>query len=343
MSHEKDTSLPDNSGAAVPVTLEFRSNDTSELAASPIPLDSIPKSIDADPEKASPKTDHPSKCCVCGCCFPAYKRWSPGLRTLFISSIVFGILALGALIFVLYCVIGVYKANEEAYASLVTVPGATYSNEYGWHTFRAPSPTPGRQVGLVFLPGAKVDPVAYAPMCRDLVLAGNGTVNTCVVVYAPLNFAFFALGKPGEVANANPNIQSWIVGGHSLGGAMASQVLASTHPANRALWQGLQTLAAYSTTDMNSATFTTAPAAQVVAFQGTLDGVQTNSDFQAKVGNFPPAPASEIVYIEGGNHAQMGYYGPQAGDNPATTSLKAQQKIIVDGTLRLFQRLRAGP
>ncbi|KAI9034265.1 hypothetical protein DFJ74DRAFT_640131 [Hyaloraphidium curvatum] len=297
---EKPLPVPQDVGLATGVAPENGSS-------SAIPLQELPKGSADVEAAASTKAVHPSKCCVCGCCFPAYKRWGPGLRTLFISAIVFAILAVAAVAFILYCVIGVYPANSQAYASLATVPGAVYSNEYGWHVFRTPTPAPGRQVGLVFLPGAKVDPVAYAPMCQNLVLAGNGTVNTCVVVYAPLNLAFFALGKPGEVANANPQIESWIVGGHSLGGAMASQVFASTHPANRSLWQGLQTLAAYSTINMNSPTFTTPPAAKVVAFQGTLDGVQTMSDFQAKVGNFPPAPETEIIYIEGGNHAQMGY------------------------------------
>lgn len=288
--------------------------------------------------------DNPSKCCVCKCCFPAYRRWGPLGRTLFITGIVLGVLALAAIVFVLYCVINVYQPNQEAFTYLASVPGAEYTVVDGRYTYTAPVPAAnGTRVGLVFLPGAKVNPIAYAPMCRNLVVAAQGELSACVVTPVPLNLAFFGTGLPGTVASSMPQIQTWIIGGHSLGGAFAAQTLIKNRGGNPALWRGLQTLAAYSPDDMNAASFSDpiATRVEVAAFQGTLDGVQTVQDFQAKVPNFPKAGnQTEIFYIQGGNHAQMGYYGPQAGDNPATITLDQQQAQIVAGTLELVRRLR---
>jgi hypothetical protein len=42
------------------------------------------------------------------------------------------------------------------------------------------------------------------------------------------------------------------------------------------------------------------------------------------------------VPIEGGNHAQFGWYGTQAGDGQATISREAQQAQIVDATTALL-------
>jgi hypothetical protein len=305
-----------------------------------VPLQPI-EAIDVEKQAKEPKVSG-SNCCVCNCCFPAYKRWGACGRTLFILGIILGILAIGALCFVLYCIIGVYPANEEAVQSLNSAPGADYSNANGWYTFKTTTPTTGKQIGLVFLPGAKVNAQAYAPMCKELVIAGRGEINMCVVTPVPLNLAFFGTAIPGQVASANPQINSWIIGGHSLGGAFACQVMANVHASNPNLWRGVQTLAAYCPANLNTPTYTEPLSSRVdvVAFQGTNDGVQTMSDFQAKVGNFPQGPGeTDIVYIEGGNHAQMGYYGPQSGDNPATISLAAQQAIIVNGTLALARRI----
>jgi hypothetical protein len=42
------------------------------------------------------------------------------------------------------------------------------------------------------------------------------------------------------------------------------------------------------------------------------------------------------VPIEGGNHAQMGWYGPQPGDGMATISREDQQQQVVAATAELL-------
>jgi hypothetical protein len=49
---------------------------------------------------------------------------------------------------------------------------------------------------------------------------------------------------------------------------------------------------------------------------------------------------AKAVLIEGGNHAQQGNDGPQAGDGVATVSREEQQQTIA-ATLELVNQLRA--
>ncbi len=44
--------------------------------------------------------------------------------------------------------------------------------------------------------------------------------------------------------------------------------------------------------------------------------------------------------IEGGNHAQFGWYGDQSGDNPAKISRTTQQDQIISGTISLLGNLK---
>jgi NAD(P)-dependent dehydrogenase (short-subunit alcohol dehydrogenase family) len=46
------------------------------------------------------------------------------------------------------------------------------------------------------------------------------------------------------------------------------------------------------------------------------------------------------VAIQGGNHAQFGWYGDQSGDNPATITREEQQAQIVQATADLLAQLR---
>ena len=48
---------------------------------------------------------------------------------------------------------------------------------------------------------------------------------------------------------------------------------------------------------------------------------------------------TEYIVIEGGNHAQMGWYGEQAGDNEATISRSEQQSILINSTWNFIRGL----
>jgi DNA-directed RNA polymerase omega subunit len=50
-------------------------------------------------------------------------------------------------------------------------------------------------------------------------------------------------------------------------------------------------------------------------------------------------PGTRFIPIEGGNHAQFGWYGDQNGDNPATISRAEQQKLTVDATVEVLAQV----
>src|SRR4029079_11499665 len=105
----------------------------------------------------------------------------------------------------------------EATAALASTPAASFSEgQDGRLTFVATAVAP--HVGLVLYTGGKVPPAAYAPAARAIAEAGY----LVGIVPAPLNFAIFDTGAAEGVIADHPEITSWAVGGHSLGGASAA-------------------------------------------------------------------------------------------------------------------------
>ena len=192
-----------------------------------------------------------------------------------------------------------------------------------WLVFRPVAGDPA--VGLVLYPGARVDPRAYAPAARAMAQEGY----LVVIVPVPLNLAFFAPDRAAEVMAAYPEVDHWAVGGHSLGGAMSARF---AHQ-NAEIVDGLVLWAAYPA----SADDLSGHSLAVTSIYGTLDGLATEEEIEASRPLVPPD--ATWVGIEGGNHAQFGWYGPQSGDNPATISLAEQQEQVVAATLALLSGL----
>ena len=71
--------------------------------------------------------------------------------------------------------------------------------------------------GLVFIAGAKIEPVAYAYKLSGLVDAGY----TVVIVRPFLNFGLFETRPLSAFTGLAPSVSDWFVGGHSLGGVKA--------------------------------------------------------------------------------------------------------------------------
>ena len=179
--------------------------------------------------------------------------------------------------------------------------------------------------GLVLYPGGRVDPRSYSPAARALAEEGY----LAVIVPMPLNLAVFAADAAADVIAAYPEVSAWAIGGHSLGGAMAAR-FAYSHPEQV---QGLVLWAAYpdGSNDLSSRDLA------VTSIHGTLDGLATIEKIDASRALLPPT--TEWVAIEGANHAQFGWYGPQSGDNPASISREEQQQQIVAATLDLLASL----
>ena len=158
--------------------------------------------------------------------------------------------------------------------------------------------------GLIFYPGGKVEFTAYAPLMRAFAQQGI----LCGLVKMPGNLAVLSPNAADGLQQTHPEITSWYIGGHSLGGAMAASY-AAKHSEDYA---GLILLAAYSTKDL------TGTSLRVLSVYGSEDGVMNRDSYEADRANLP-ADFTEVV-IEGGCHAQFGSYGAQKGDGTPTIS-----------------------
>ncbi|MCS7010679.1 MAG: alpha/beta hydrolase [Anaerolineales bacterium] len=193
-----------------------------------------------------------------------------------------------------------------------------------WLTFVPDGGAP--TVGLILYPGGRVDFRAYAPAAQAIADRGYFVA----MVRMPLNLAVFDPDAAAEVIAAHPEIERWAVGGHSLGGAMAANFAA----ANPGSVQGLVLWAAYpaASDDLSRSGL------RVVSISASLDGLATPDKIAASRPFLPPDTV--WVVIEGGNHAQFGWYGIQKGDNFATISREMQQVQVIEATVALLESLK---
>jgi predicted esterase len=196
--------------------------------------------------------------------------------------------------------------------------------EEPWLVFQPTKPV--SPTGLVLYPGGRVDPRAYAPLAHSIASQGYLTV----IVPMPLNLAVLSPGKASQVLDSFPEIASWAIGGHSLGGAMAAN-FAIHHPG---AVEGLLLLAAYpaSSDDLSSSSL------EVVSIYATLDGFASLEEIDTSRSILPKDTL--WVEIDGGNHSQFGWYGFQSGDNLATISREAQQNQVISSTMELLSSLQ---
>ena len=190
----------------------------------------------------------------------------------------------------------------------------------GWTVFE---PAQAPIAGFVFYPGGLVDADAYAPLMRRL--ADGGVL--AVIVPMPLELAVFGIGRAGAVIEAVPQVGTWVIGGHSLGGAMAAEFVKGDPTA----FDGIAFLASFPA----EATDLSALPIRAVSTYGTENGLTQPEGFEASMVRLPPG--SELVVIDGGNHAGFGHYGPQTGDGTATIDREEQQRQTA-ATLLAFVR-----
>lgn len=215
-------------------------------------------------------------------------------------------------------------ANTDAQNALKSGTDVTVSIENGWYVFTPIGVRPN--TGFIFYPGGRVDEKAYAPALREIAVQGY----LVVLVPMPLNLAVFDPTAAADVVDSFPMIQNWAAGGHSLGGAMAANYAA----ANPGALDGLVLWASYPAESDSLRQ----SGLKVTSIYGSLDGLATGEKIDASRALLPED--TTWVEILGGNHAQFGSYGPQAGDNPATISAQKQLELVVEATLELLERIQ---
>ena len=224
-----------------------------------------------------------------------------------------GILLLIVLSFTLYTC-NYSHENDVARAALAPTEQVAVDNQSAWIAFGDPS----AEAGLVFYPGGKVAAEAYAPLAHAL--ADEGVF--CAIAKMPFNLAFFGVDAAGDVMDAYPQVKTWYVGGHSLGGVAACQWAQG----NASRIAGVLLFASYTSVDL------TGTGLRVLEVYGSNDEAM-NRDNYAESQALLPADVTEIV-INGGNHAQFGEYGEQNGDGKAAITPDEQRKQAIAAVMK---------
>jgi len=181
-------------------------------------------------------------------------------------------------------------------------------------------PVQGTKTGLVFYPGAKVDPLAYAPLALRLTKKRIMTI----IVPMPNNLAIFGMNRADIVLTTYPDIENWFMAGHSHGGSVAGNYLFN----NADRFRGFILLASFSGRDLSDKCL------PVLSIAASEDGIITLDAVRNKTHLLPKTV--EQVIIEGGNHAQFGDYGWQNGDMEAKISMEVQLNWTVEEMVKFI-------
>ncbi|MBQ3865735.1 MAG: alpha/beta hydrolase [Clostridia bacterium] len=214
-----------------------------------------------------------------------------------------------------YLLTGRYGADTAAVASFsVAVPECASEGNYYYGVG-------SEEIGLIFYPGAKVDPVSYAPLMRAI--ASEGVF--CALCAMPFDLAVFGQSRADAVQKAYPEVGSWYLAGHSLGGVMAARQLS----ARTDRFQGLILFASYVDRDLSALPL------RVLSLYGSEDKVLDRARYE-KNKAYLPASFEERV-IEGGCHAGFGFYGPQQGDGEPSLSPEEQVRAAAALTVAFLE------
>lgn len=222
-----------------------------------------------------------------------------------IFTVIFALLILLVAGFFIY-VSSYYKASSLALDSL-TSDALVNVEENGDILFEPVSNA--KNIGFIFYPGAKVEASAYAPLAKEIAAKGY----TVSIAKMSFNLAIFSPNKADSIISKHKEIDTWVIGGHSLGGVMAADYALKNDKI-----KGLVLLASYPQAKTNLSS----QPIKVLSLWGSNDKVADLT----KVKDAKNAMPSDARFIEinGGNHGGFGDYGHQKGDGESSITNKEQ-------------------
>ena len=176
--------------------------------------------------------------------------------------------------------------------------------------------------GFIFYPGGKVEYKSYEPLMKECASRGIA----CFLVKAPFNLAVFRIDGATGIQEKYTDINKWYIGGHSLGGSMASAYLAEAEEK----YDGLILLASYSSEDISQMDI------DVVSIVGSEDKVLNKENYESCKVNLPSSYEEEV--IKGGCHSYFGVYGMQEGDGTPDITNEEQIYLTADIIKEFFKK-----
>lgn len=224
-----------------------------------------------------------------------------------------------------------YRAAPDGRAATGSDATVDVRHGDGFWSFSPAARAAAARPGLVFFPGALVDPVAYAPLARAAAAAGF----PAFIVELPRR------GTMGGADDGDLDVRldralasrgasrPWVAAGHSRGAVIAARI-ASEHR------RGLAGLVLIGTTHPRDVDLSSLrePVTKVV---GTRDGLARVGAVEANRARLPAS--TRWVWIEGGNHSQFGWYGFQPGDRRARIAASAQRDVMTREVLAMLARV----
>lgn len=169
-------------------------------------------------------------------------------------------------------VIGIYIWTQQTYTAVEEIDQYTEqaTEEGDWLVFEPGQPSQDK--GFILYPGARVEPEAYSYLASMLTEQGY----TVVIPSVRFNLAIADSNKADEMISASP-INSWYIGGHSLGGVAAAMYASeSTEQLS-----GLFFLASYPSIDLSESSL------PVLSIYGENDGLTSEDDINESVNLLP--------------------------------------------------------
>jgi len=228
-----------------------------------------------------------------------------------------------------------YRASGKARAALIGDDRVAVDARGEVWRFAPASGRERRRVGLVFFPGALVDPRAYAPLARRIAKDGH----PAIIVTLPWRGAFGTADRPAVRGRARRAMQrergvdAWIVAGHSRGAKVAALLARDGTPE----LAGLALIGSTHPRDFSLA----ALEIPVVKAYGTNDGVAPADAVRANRHLLPES--TTWIRIKGGNHSQFGWYGFQPLDRFADITREEQQAQTIAAIRELLARVESSP
>lgn len=173
------------------------------------------------------------------------------------------------------------------------------------------------ETGLILYPGGLVDPHAYMELAALFALSGKG--HQVIIARMPANLAVIDAKAALKITKDFPEKQ-WIIGGHSLGGAMACSLLSKKAD----LFSGMVLMAAYSSASADLSSWNGA----VLSITATNDGILDWDKYEEAKTRLPVS--TNYYDIVGGNHGGFASYGSQKGDGEAEISREEQHRQIIE-------------